>query len=57
MVCSKCGQEMELGLKFCTKCGAKSNIVLDADVVMTIFPIIFVVLSIIIGSILAIKTG
>jgi len=25
MVCSKCGQELKDGAKFCTKCGAKFN--------------------------------
>ena len=31
MVCSKCGQELKDGVKFCTKCGAKFNVGLAGE--------------------------
>jgi hypothetical protein len=31
MICSKCGQELKDGIKFCTKCGAKCNVGLAGE--------------------------
>lgn len=46
MVCSKCGQELNDGVKFCTKCGAKCGVRLT-DKKDYILPILAIVLSVI----------
>jgi hypothetical protein len=43
MVCSKCGTEINTGLKFCTKCGSKINI--PGKLFLMVTGIIFIVFA------------
>jgi len=47
MVCSKCGQALKEGAKFCTKCGTSFKELLNLKKVNLVLPIISIVISII----------
>ena len=47
MVCSKCGQELKEGAKFCTKCGTSFKEIVNLKPVNLLLPIISIILTII----------
>ena len=61
MVCSKCGQELNDGVKFCTKCGAKFGVDLASkNKILTYLSLIMSVVGIvglIVGTQILIKTN
>jgi uncharacterized membrane protein len=61
MICSKCGQELKDGVKFCTKCGAKFGVDLTSkNKILSYLSIIMSVVGIvglIVGTQILIKSG
>ena len=47
MICSKCGQELKEGAKFCTKCGTSFKEIINLKPINSVLPITSIILSVI----------